>query len=436
MIQRIVEVNGGTLEDVRLIAGRAPDELRRHRSLASWVIRIHKGLHHLMIVAPLQVNASYGIYVHIPFCAHICPYCDFTTYAGKQDLIPRYVDALCREIERSGPAVADRCAATVFIGGGTPSLLSADQMSRILDSCRSAFALDREAEISVECNPNGLNADLLTGYRAAGVNRLSIGAQTLDRRGLRTLGRHHEAIDVLSALAAARSAGFSNVSVDLIFSWPGQTLESWKSDLGALLQLQDAPEHLSLYSLIVEPGTPFADAAARGILRIPDDDAAADLYEAAIEMLAAAGWTHYEVANWARTPELYSRHNAIYWQYGNYLGLGAGAHGHVSPRRTMNHLLPETYCEAVERGEAGVSRTEVIDPCTQRGETMMLGLRLLREGVNAEAFQRRHGISFSDAFGDTVDELERIGMIVTTPTGIRLSERGLMLANDVVARFL
>lgn len=389
-----------------------------------------------MIVAPLPLKASFGIYIHIPFCAHICPYCDFTTYAGKQHLIPSYVNSLCLEIERTAQLAAGRRAATIFIGGGTPSLLSADQMSRILDSCRKAFDLDRDAEITVECNPNGLTADLLTGYRGAGVNRLSIGAQTLDRRGLRTLGRHHEANDVLGALAAARSAGFGNVSIDLIFGWPGQTLDSWQADLDRLLQHRDAPDHLSLYSLIVEPGTPFADAAARGILRIPDDDAAADLYEAAMEILAAAGWTHYEVANWARTLDLHSRHNAIYWRYGDYLGLGAGAHGHVSPHRTMNHLLPETYCAAIERGERGVSRTEVIDEQTQRGETMMLGLRLLRDGVNADAFERRHGTSLNAAFGSTIDELARIGMVIKTPTGIRLSDRGLMLANDVVARFL
>ncbi|HEV2066125.1 MAG TPA: coproporphyrinogen III oxidase family protein, partial [Thermomicrobiales bacterium] len=195
-------------------------------------------------------------------------------------------------------------------------------------------------------------------------------------------------------------------------------------------------DHLSLYSLIVEPGTPFAEAAARGILRIPDEDAAADLYEAAISTLAGAGWTHYEVANWARTWELSSRHNAIYWQYGDYLGLGAGAHGHISPRRTMNHLLPETYCAAIECGDPGVSRTEVIEQRTQRGETMMLGLRLLRDGVSADAFERRHGIALWDAFPGTIEELERIGMVDMTGAGIRLSPRGLMLANDVVARFL
>lgn len=389
-----------------------------------------------MIVAPLPTDAPLGIYIHIPFCAHICPYCDFTTYAGKQKLIPRYVDSLCLEIERSSHVAAARRATTVFIGGGTPSLLSAGQMSRILDSCRNAFELDSDAEISVECNPNGLTADLLAGFRAAGVNRLSIGAQTLDRRGLRTLGRHHEASDVLNALAAARSAGFSNVSFDLIFGWPGQTLDSWQADLDRLLRHADAPDHLSLYSLIVEPGTPFADAAARGILQIPDDDAAADLYEAAIATLSTAGWTHYEVANWSRTPELHSRHNAVYWQYGDYLGLGAGAHGHLSPRRTVNHLLPETYCEAIERGESGVSRSDEIDGRSRRGETMMLGLRLLQDGVDADAFEHRHGTSLKSAFGDTIEELKTIGMMVPTSTGIRLSERGLMLANDVVARFL
>ncbi len=393
-----------------------------------------------MIIAPAPPGSAIGIYIHIPFCAHICPYCDFTTYAGKGNLIPRYVRALETELRRAGERHDDRVVATIFLGGGTPSLLSSAQMRAILDACTGSFRIEPGAEITVECNPNGLTAGLLAGYRDAGVNRLSVGAQTLDRRGLRTLGRQHESTDTLAALDASRDAGFDNVSLDLIFGWPGQSLDSWKRDLTTILEHPDSPEHLSLYGLIVEPGTPFADAAARGILRMPDDDASADLYETAVSTMVSAGRTHYEVANWARTPDLVSRHNAVYWRNGDYLGIGAGAHGHVGNERTMNHLLPETYCAAVERGEATASNTETIEERTAIGETMMLGLRLVRDGVDADAFGRRHGQSLDEAFGATIEELLGIGMLeranVDSRERLRLTPRGLMIANDVVARFL
>lgn len=389
-----------------------------------------------MIIAPAPPDAADGIYIHIPFCAHICPYCDFTTYAGKRDLIPRYVRAVETELQREGERHRDRAVATVFIGGGTPSLLSPDQMQAILDACSSSFRIEPDPEITVECNPNGLTVDLLAGYREAGVNRLSIGAQTLDRRGLRTLGRHHESGDTLAALVAARSAGFTNVSLDLMFGWPDQTTDSWKRDLNTVLDQPSAPEHLSLYGLIVEPGTPFADAVARGVLRMPDDDASADLYEIGIATLATAGWTHYEVANWARSPRFLSRHNAIYWRNGEYLGMGAGAHGHVGNRRTMNHLLPETYCAAIEDEKPATSNSELIDDRTQLAETMMLGLRLIQDGVDRAAFRARHGRDLDQVYGATIRELVGLGMLEDDTKRVRLTTRGAMIANDVVARFL
>ena len=389
-----------------------------------------------MIVAPSLPGAPLGIYIHIPFCAHICPYCDFATYAGKDHLIGRYVDCLVNDVIRLGPSQAGRPVATVFFGGGTPSLLGGEQIRRVLDACRDHFSLSPDAEITMECNPNGLTAERLDGYRSAGVNRLSIGAQTLDRRGLRTLGRQHEADDVLASLEAAHGVGFDNVSLDFIFGWPNQALDTWRRDLEGVLSLPHPPEHLSLYSLIVEPGTPYADAAARGILAMPDDDATADMYEMAITVLEHAGWNHYEVANWAREPEGYSRHNAIYWQHGDYLGIGAGAHGTVGARRTMNHLLPERWCAAVEAGEETASNVETIDPVTARAETMMLGLRLLDQGVNADAFAARHGVSLNDVFGRQIAELSGIGLLDVGEEGVRLTGRGLLLANDVIARFL
>ncbi len=390
-----------------------------------------------MIVAPALLDSPIGLYIHIPFCAHICPYCDFTTYAGKESLIPRYVDAVRLEMARLGKAHDGRSVATIFIGGGTPSLLTVQQMAALLDACRDEFNIDVGAEVSIEANPNGLTAELLAGYRSAGVNRLSIGAQTFDRRGLRTLGRQHEADDVLLALSAAKEVGYDNLSLDFIFGWPGQTLARWDDDLDRLIALGDEGlDHLSLYSLIVEPGTPYADAAARGILHMPDDDATADMYELAMAKLEVAGWAHYEVSNWARTPDRSSLHNSLYWRYGDYYGIGAGAHGNMRGWRTMNHLLPETYCRSLEEGGSGLSNVEQISPSTARAETMMVGLRLLHDGVNAETFARRHGVTLEETYGPVIDDLVAAGFMVRDQRGVHLTPRGLMLANDVAERFL
>ena len=389
-----------------------------------------------MIIAPLPHDAPVGVYIHIPFCAHICPYCDFTTYAGKTGIIDRYVDCVAHELAMKSGTAAGRDVATIFLGGGTPSLLEPAHVAAITAACREGYVVVPDAEVTMECNPNGLTAERLTGYREAGINRLSIGAQTLDRRGLRTLGRQHEATDVLAALDYARQAGFDNVSLDFIFGWPGQTLDSWRRDLDSVLSLPHPPAHLSLYSLIVEPGTPFADAAARGILLMPDDDATADMYEQAITTMDDAGWHHYEVANWSRGITGYSRHNAVYWQHGDYLGIGAGAHATVGSQRTINHLLPETYCQAIETGSDPASNTETIDSATARAETMLLGLRLLEHGIDDNAFRARHGLTLDDAFRGTIGEMAALGLMERHETGVRLSRRGLLLANEVIVRFL
>ncbi len=390
-----------------------------------------------MILAPVAADAPIGVYIHVPFCAHICPYCDFTTYAGKNNLVPAYVDAVVREIElRAGEAGA-RSAATIYLGGGTPSLLTPVQIERILAAVRTHLPVFVDAEVTMEANPNGLSPEHLSGYLQAGVNRLSIGAQTLDRRGLRTLGRQHEAEDVLVSLQAAADAGFERINLDFILGWPGQTRESWQRDLQTLVSLGDAgPDHLSLYSLIIEPGTPYADAAARGILNMPDDDATADMYEDAISILAAAGWDHYEIANWCREPGGYSRHNAVYWQHGDYLGIGAGAFGTINGKRVMNQLLPERYITDLANNVLPQSNTELLDETTARAESMMLGLRLLNDGVDAAGFAVRHGIDLDEAYGPQVAHMCELGLMERTASGVRLTQRGMMLANNVVAEFL
>jgi oxygen-independent coproporphyrinogen III oxidase len=388
-------------------------------------------------VAPLPELSPLGIYLHIPFCTHICPYCDFNTYAGQSGLIPRYVDALCCDLEREADRLGPRSVASIFFGGGTPSLLSPAHVDQLLSVLHDRFEVLPGAEITLEANPNGLSREYLSELRAARVNRLSIGLQTTDRRGLRRLGRMHEAEEAERAVQAAVEAGFDRISLDLIFGWPGQSMDSWRTDLETVTRWSaEAVTHLSLYSLIVEPGTPLADAVQRGIVAVPDDDAAADFYELAIETLAAAGWVHYEVANWARCDGQESVHNSVYWRNGEYLGVGAGAHGRIGNRRTMRHLLPATYIAAINSGETAESNSEPLSPETTRGETMMLGLRLLREGVTFAEFEGRHDLSLIAAYGPTIERFRDQGLLVQDERGVRLSRRGLMLANDVCAAFL
>jgi oxygen-independent coproporphyrinogen-3 oxidase len=389
--------------------------------------------------APALAGDPFGVYVHIPFCAHICPYCDFNTYAGQADRIPDYIHAIERETTIWSGEFAGRIASSVFIGGGTPSQLTADQIARVLGACRDAFTIAPDAEITIETNPNDLSERYCEALLAAGIGRISIGAQTLDRRGLRVLGRRHEASTVASAVSAARAAGFANISLDFIYGWPGQTLDRWRRDLEWVLggQVGGAPpDHLSLYGLIVEPGTPMADAVHRGILTPVDDDTAADFTELAMELLAAAGWTHYEIANWCARPDAASRHNAIYWRNGDYAGIGAGAHGHVGATRTMNQPSPQRYIDALLAGRSPLSNTESISERTAMGETMMLGLRLLQNGVSTEAFIQRHGVSIEEQFGAQLARLDRLGLLIVERERVRLSHRGGLLANSVCAEFL
>jgi oxygen-independent coproporphyrinogen-3 oxidase len=389
--------------------------------------------------APAQAGDEFGIYVHIPFCSHICPYCDFNTYAGQSGRIPTYVEAIRRETAFWGHQFDGRAAGSIFIGGGTPSLLAPNQIESVVAACKSVFDVLPGAEVTIEANPNNLDECYCAGLLASGVNRLSIGAQTLDRRGLRVLGRMHEATNVADAVAAARRAGFDNVSLDFIYGWPGQSIDQWRSDLNLILAGDVGgrpPDHLSLYGLIVEPGTPMAEAVHRGILTPLDDDTAADFYELAMSMLAGAGWLHYEIANWASSPQTVSRHNAIYWRNGDYAGIGAGAHGHVRNRRTMNQPSPGRYVAALERNESAVTNVEILDDRTAMGETMMLGLRLLEDGVSPPSFAQRHGVSLIDQFGPQLARLTSMGLLEADEARVRLTTRGVLLANSVCAEFL
>ena len=371
-----------------------------------------------------------GLYVHIPFCQSRCRYCDFNTYAGLEGLFETYVRALLREIGLAGPAPVS----TVYIGGGTPTVLPLSSLIQILEAIQEHFSLAPGAEVSIEANPGTVEAETLAALRQHGVNRLSLGVQSFADDELRLLGRIHTAEQAAAALDAARQAGFDNVSLDLIFGLPGQSLADWRFSLERALEIE--PEHLSLYALSVEAGTPLARDIARGHLPPPDPDLAAEMYELAAEMDAAAGYLHYEISNWARGAGRQCRHNLIYWRNQPYLGLGAGAHSWQGRRRWANAAAPDEYARRLAEGDSALAEEETISPELERGETMMMGLRLVEEGVPVDRFRRRFDLDPRDHFRSEVAELVDLGLLEVDDERLRLSPRGYLLGNQVFARFL
>ena len=384
-----------------------------------------------------------ALYLHIPFCDHRCAYCDFNAYAGMDDLIPAYVRALRRELRLWAGAARGYEVGTVFFGGGTPSLLSPEEMTAILGDIGAGYAVRGDAEISMEANPGTVDVGKLRGFRAAGVNRLSLGVQSLDDGELGRLDRIHDAEAARRAFAEARAAGFDNVNLDLIFGLPYGSRESWGRTLEGAIGL--GPEHLSLYALSVEEGTPLAASVSRGVERAPDGDEAADQYEDACARLGEAGYGQYEISNWA-LPGRECRHNLVYWRNEPYFGMGAGAHSCFGGRRFAVVRTPARYIELVEgAGEGGggdapwalpeVASVEEIASMTAMAETMMLGLRL-NEGVTAARFMAKHGVGPRAVFAGAIDECVALGLLEDDGAVLRLSERGRLLGNEVFVRFL
>ena len=372
-----------------------------------------------------------GVYLHIPFCQARCSYCDFNTYVGLEALFEPYVSALLREIALTGNGGAQ--AHTVFFGGGTPSLLPADQLSRLIHACRQRFRLPADAEITVECNPGTVDQAYLRALRAAGVNRLSFGAQSANPDELQLLGRDHAWAEVEAAVAAARAAGFDNLNLDLIFGLPNQSLAAWQRTLRAALDL--APDHLSLYALTIEAGTPMHDWTRRGTLPLPDPDLAADMYEWAEQTLADAGYEHYEISNWCR-PGRACAHNLIYWRNEPYHGLGAGAHGSTIYRRRWNVKRPADYIARLNDGRSPEAGGEDLDEATVRSETIMLGLRLLIEGVDQARFAERFGAPVEHFYADALERGIKLGLLEASPARIRLTARGRFVSNQAMQLFL
>lgn len=384
-----------------------------------------------------------GLYLHIPFCTSKCGYCDFNSYAGHDHLIPSYTSTLVRDASLWRAAVGDRTVETVFFGGGTPSLSPVDDMARILEGLGATFAIAHDAEVSLEANPGSLSVEYLRGLRGVGFNRLSIGVQSLHDDELRSLDRQHTAADAREAFRAARAAGFDNVNLDFIYGLPEQPMSRWQRTLEEALAM--APEHLSLYALTIEDGTPLARDVARGRVPAPDADAQADQYEWTQDRLAGEGYEHYEISNWAR-PGRRCRHNLIYWQNREYLGLGAGAHSFLGGVRFSTVLLPNRYIELVDEtvaaDAAGEPRTmrhvagvEQITSELAMSDTMILGLRLV-DGVSRGEFRRRHGVEMDAPYGALIEEFAGYGLLDSTPERVVLTRRGRLLSNELFQRLL
>jgi len=352
------------------------------------------------------VHEPFGVYVHIPFCARRCDYCSFATWTDRHHLQDRYLDALHTDLARAFAAPGARPATSVFVGGGTPTLVDPERLAHVV----SSIPRTPDAEVTVECNPDDVTPELLRAYRRGGVNRVSIGVQSMVPHVLASLGRWHEPANVERAVAAVREVGLPTWNVDLIYGAAGESPADWATTVEAVLALH--PPHVSAYALTVEAGTPLAAQPERH----PDDDDLADKYELADDAFEAAGIANYEVSNWARAGHE-CRHNRLYWDQGDYLGVGAAAHSHRTGRRWWNVRTPERYVAAVESGAPTEAAGETLDAATRREEGLQLALRT-REGVPADALPT-----------DGLDDL-----VAAEGTRVVLTRRGRLLANEVSLR--
>jgi oxygen-independent coproporphyrinogen III oxidase len=386
------------------------------------------------------VNA-YALYLHIPFCRQRCSYCDFNTYTSLGELKEGYTTALIREIQQVGVLAGHRPAVrTIFFGGGTPSLLSPEQLANILGAVHDTFVVASAAEVTLEANPGTIDQDYLAAIRGLGINRLSYGVQSALPGELELLGREHDYAAAVEAVGLARAVGFDNLSIDLIYGLPGQTVDDWSQTLDAARAL--AIDHISLYCLTIEPGTPMQRWLHNGTIHAPEPDTAADQYEMATEVMGAMGFRHYEISNWAK-PGRECRHNLVYWRNEPYLGLGAGAHGSAGGYRYQVVRRPRTYIRRLEQPAAGpfplsaaVADFHRVDEVEAMSDTAITQLRLLDEGLDLTAFAERFDRRFEEVYGETVTQLLSWGLLRRENGRLLLSTKGRFLSNQVFYRFV
>ena len=383
-----------------------------------------------MINSGPTTDPGFGVYVHWPFCASKCPYCDFNSHVrfGAVDE-PRFAAAFAREIAYMAALAPDRTVTSIFLGGGTPSLMKPATVGAILNTIAKAWTVVPDAEITLEANPSSVEAERFAGYRAAGVNRVSLGVQAINDADLKALGRLHSAAEARRAIDIA-AATFERFSFDLIYARPVQTPETWRAELTEALTL--VRDHLSLYQLTIEEGTPFAGLHRAGKLAVPDPDLADALFEITQELTEAAGVPAYEISNHAR-PGAESRHNLTYWRYGEYAGIGPGSHGRLivdGARRTMaTERQPETWIDTVERGGHGLVESSALNPAEEADELLLMGLRLA-EGIDLDRLARVGGVRPAVA---TIERLEGLGLIRRpTPGRLVATRAGRFVLNELV----
>lgn len=396
---------------------------------------------------------SISLYLHIPFCATKCGYCDFNTYAGIEGMMESYIEAVRREIGFWGQVLQSPPVSTVFFGGGTPSHLLPGQISAVMETVGGTFDLAGDAEITAEANPDDLSDRKLDELGRAGVNRLSVGVQSLDDDLLAALDRRHSAAEAESAVARAARAGFCNLSLDLMYGLPNQALDQWRDTIRRTLGLGTA--HVSMYALTLEKGTPLARSVAEGETASPDPDLAADMYELAESLMDDGGYHHYEISNWS-VPGMESRHNLSYWLNLPYLGVGPGAHSYIGGFRFSTIRPPRSYItRAGDLRDIGrdepwpeflrslplLEHVEEIGAADEMAETMMMGMRL-DAGVSESSFRARFGRELTEVYGPVIDSAAGHGLVewrtgteVAGGRALRLTARGRILGNEVFSRF-
>ena len=380
-------------------------------------------------------SALFGIYIHIPFCGRKCPYCDFYS-TSDLSRVGLFREALIREIHRRArPA---RPVDTIYFGGGTPSVVPASLVTGALAALRAAFALAPHAEITVEVNPESASPEKLAAYREAGINRVSIGAQSFCDKNLRLLGRRHNAAEAVKACENARAAGFENLSLDLIYGLPGQGQASWQEDLETAIAL--GPEHLSCYTLTFEPRTVFAARVKKGQMKPLPEGKVGDLFLLTGDFLVAHGYVRYEISNFARRDPvdgrlLVSRHNTRYWTLAPYQGFGPAAHSLLGSTRSWNVSSVRRYIEEVANDKTAVAGREKLTKAQQMTEALYLGLRT-SAGIDMGAFNRRFAADFSDLFGEKIDLFEKKGLVAVGSGFCRLTRQGMLVLDAVVGELV
>ncbi|HJU16754.1 MAG TPA: radical SAM family heme chaperone HemW [Stellaceae bacterium] len=381
------------------------------------------------------VREPLAVYIHWPFCRSKCPYCDFNSHVRAGIDAARWTRALLADLDSEAALLPGREIVSVFFGGGTPSLMPPETAAALLDRVHKLWPVAPALEVTLEANPNSAEADRFRAFAAAGVNRLSLGVQSLDPAALRFLGRAHDRAEALAAIARARES-FARFSFDLIYARPGQTVPQWRRELDEALSL--AGGHLSLYQLTIEPGTGFATLAARGAFAVPDEDEAAALYETTQDRLAAAGLPGYEISNHAR-PGAECRHNLAYWRYEDYVGIGPGAHGRLThdgaKHAAQRRRAPEKWLEAVEGTGSGVEARTALDRDTEIAEMLMMGLRLT-EGIARQRLEQAAGSDLETLFGARLAPLVDGGFLEVDETRLAATAAGRQRLNAVLAALL